>query len=235
MDQTQINIYLDESRIDNPDSDFMVIGGLFVARDKVRGIQKRIKEIKEKNQFLGEIKWVNADRQKIAFYHELTRYLTELPSMDLAFHCIVVKKQEVNYERYHKGDKELAFFKFIYELLKQRIKNNARYYIFLDFKPTKIKERVENLAEFLRKHIYFSNHNTDIKHCQAYSSKENILIQIADLFSGAVGYHYNASPEGTAKDEVARIIANSAGHERLFFSSPRSEEKFNIFKINFNG
>ncbi len=234
MNQLQTNIYLDESRIDNPESDHMVIGGLFVARNKVRGIQRYVEEIKARHQFKGEIKWVKADKRKKLFFEELTRYLTELPSSDLAFHCIVVKKEDVDYEKYHHGDKELAFFKFIYELLKQRIRHNTKYYIFLDFKPTKTKERVKNLTEYLKKHIYFNNTNTTIKHCQAYSSKENLLIQLADLFSGAVGYHYNTSIEGTAKDDIAKMIAKNVGHGRLSFSSPKTEEKFNIFKINFN-
>jgi len=55
------NIYCDESRIDNPEDNFMVIGGVFVAREKVREIAEKIKEIKEKHQFKGEMKWVKVN------------------------------------------------------------------------------------------------------------------------------------------------------------------------------
>lgn len=233
-DPKTYNIYLDESRIDNTNDNHMVIGGVFVARDKVRQIQKKIKEIKKEHNFNGEIKWVYVDERKMEFLKSLSVYLLQLPSKDFSFHCIVVKKDEVDYEKYHNGDKELAFFKFIYELLKQRIKNNTLYYIFLDYKPTKIKERIDNLYDFLKKHIYFNNNGTEIKHLQAYDSKENVFIQLADLFSGAVGYHYNDNyPEGTKKDEFAKFIANKVGNNRLYFSSPRGEDKFNIFKITF--
>ena len=225
------NVYLDESRIDNPESNYMVIGGTFVSRDKVRQIQKHIKAIRQKHEFFGEIKWTRVDARKKDFLEELIKHVLQLPENDFSFNCIVVQKDAVNYEKYHDGDKELAFFKFIYELLKQRLKNNSTYYIFLDFKPTKIKERVKNLGEFLTKHIYFNNNNTDIKHFQAYDSSENIFIQLADLFSGAVAYHYNGDPEGTEKDKMASFIANNLGRERLFFATPRSEKKFNIFKI----
>lgn len=225
------NVYLDESRIDNPDSNYMVIGGVFVKRDKVRQIQKRIVEIRKKHEFYGEIKWTKVDQQKTAFLQELTRYLVELPEGDLSYNCIVVAKDTVNYDKYHSGDKELAFFKFIYELLKQRIRNYTEYYIFLDFKPTKVKERVKNLEEFLLKHIYFNNVDSSIKHFQAYDSAENVFIQIADFFSGAIAYHYNDGQEGTEKDKMAIFIANSLGRDRLFYATPRSERKFNIFKI----
>lgn len=232
MDEvTKYNIYLDESRIDNQDDKTMVVGGVFVARHKVRHIQKKIKEIQKAHEFHGEIKWVDVDDRKTVFLKELASYLLELPSRDFAFHCIVVQKEQVDYTKYHDGDRELAFFKFIYELLKQRLKNNIIYYIFLDYKPTKVKERLNNLTEFLKKHLYFNNTNTKIKHLQAYDSKENVFIQLADLFSGAVGYHYNDYPEGTKKDEMARFIASKVGNNRLYFSSPRGEDKFNIFKI----
>lgn len=230
-ERLKINIYLDESRIDNPESNFMVVGGAFVAREKVRNIQKKIAEIKEKHGFRGEIKWVKTDDRKLPFLRELTTYLLELPSQDFSFHCIVVKKDEVNYDKYHGGDRELAFFKFIYELLRQRLRNNKTYYIFLDYKPTKVKERVHNLHGFLERHLFFYNNKTDIKHLQSYSSEENVLIQVADLFSGAVAYHFNNDPADTSKDTLAVAIANKIGHDRLFFSSPKGEDKFNIFKI----
>lgn len=225
------NIYLDESRIDNPDSNYMVIGGVFLNRSKVRGIQKRINEIKLKHNFFGEIKWTKVDAQKMGFLQEFTSYVLELPEDELSFNCIVVQKDAIDYDRYHKGDKELAFFKFIYELLKQRLRNNANYYIFLDFKPTKVKERVQNLGDYLSKHIYFNNVSTKIEHIQAYDSKENIFLQLADFFSGAVAYHYNQTPDASSKDLMASFIAKQFGKERLFFATHRNEKKFNIFKI----
>ncbi len=225
------NIYIDESRIDNPEDNYMVVGGIFVRRDKVRSIQKNIKKIKNKHNFSEEIKWVSVNERKIKFLEELVEYLILLNPKVLSFNCIVINKEDVDYERYHENDRELAFFKYIYILLKQRIRNLTKYYIFLDFKPTS-KERVNSLDTFLKKHIYFYKSETEVKHLQAYDSAENILIQIADLFTGAVGYHYNDYPENTSKDRLAKKIAKLLGQSKLSFRSPRNEEKFNIFKIN---
>ena len=225
------NIYLDESSIDNPENKYMVIGGIFIAREKVKTIKEELDKIKDKHNYRGEIKWVKTDSQKIDFLKEFIDYLLKLRSDDLSFHCIVINKENVDYSKYHDGDKELSFYKFMYTLLSHRFKDNTEYYIFPDFKPNKIKERVKRLNEFLESHIYFNKNNSNIKHIQSYSSKENLFIQIADLFSGAVGYHYNNFRKQTAKDEICNHIANRIGEQNLEFRSFSSEEKFNIFNI----
>ncbi|MCK5060933.1 DUF3800 domain-containing protein [Candidatus Parcubacteria bacterium] len=231
QEKTKYNIYLDESSIDNPGNKYMIIGGVFVARNRAREVIGQIKEIKKRHNFLGEIKWVKTDNKKEKFLKEVVDYvITQVPET-ISYHGIVVNKEDVDYEKYHDGDKELAFFKFMYELLEKRLKNNKEYYVFLDFKPTS-KERVRKLNDFLNSFIYFNKDNCSIKHLQAYDSKENILIQVADLFCGAVGYHHNNFPVNTAKDRICNHIAGKLGKSNLRFCSPPYEKKFNIFCIS---
>lgn len=230
----KINIYLDESSIDNQNHKYMIIGGLFVARNKVIDIKKKILEIRKKHNFYNEIKWVKVDKQKELFLKELIDYLLQLSEDILSFHCIVVNKERIDYSKYHKSDKELAFYKFMYILLTKKIKDNSLYYIFPDFKPNKIKERVDNLHSFLDKYVYFYRINSSIKHIQSYDSKENIFIQISDLFSGAVGYQHNNQSTDTVKYNLCQHIANRIGKENLEIRSFPSEQKFNIFNIDLN-
>ena len=78
------------------------------------------------------------------------------------------------------NDKELAFYKFYYLLLKKKLENHNDYYIFLDRKPTRDKNRARSLQSFLESHILFNCVNTHIKHFQAYDSAENKLIQLVN-------------------------------------------------------
>ncbi|MCF7900586.1 DUF3800 domain-containing protein [Candidatus Babeliales bacterium] len=229
-----MNVYLDESSIDNPQNSHMVIGGLFINRSQVHEIKKEISNIKKKYSYFGEIKWIKTDQRKLKFLKELVDYLIQLKSDDLQFHCIVVKKDCVNYTKYHQDDKELAFYKFMYILISHRINNNSDYYIFPDFKPNKLKERVKNLHDYLNKFIYFNKSSSSIKHIQSYDSQENIFIQIADFFSGAVGYHWNNSHKNPnqAKEVIANHIAERIGKKSLDMNSFPSEQKFNIWNIN---
>lgn len=224
------NIYFDESSIDNPDNQFMVIGGVFVNRNKVKRIIAEIKSIKKRHEFYGEIKWTKTDANKIKFLKELIDYTMSLKPSDLSFHYIVINKGQVDYARYHDNDKELAFYKFMYALIKKRLRNNYQYYIFLDFKPTS-KERISKLHSFLQNYIYFNKENCQIKHLQPYDSKENILLQIADFYCGAIGYHHNEFPEGSPKDEICKYIAAKMGAKSLNFCTPPHADKFNIFCI----
>lgn len=221
----KFNIYCDESSIDNPSSPMMVIGALFIERSSVPEIKEKIKEIREKHGVNGELKWVKTSKKTLPFYEELFQYLFSIDSARVTFRCILVDKSQVNYEKYHKQDKELAFYKFYYQLLKRRLKDD-KYYIFLDFRPSKNKNSVRRLGEFLG---MFSR---GIEHIQAYPSHENIFIQLADVLSGAVSFSRN-TPEGSeSKKELIKVIAKAIGKNDLNFKSPFWEDKFNIFCID---
>ena len=223
--QKKFNIYCDESSMDNPQSSMMVIGALFIERSLVPEIKKKIKEIQTKHGVNGELKWVKTSNKVIPFYEELFTYLFSIDGSRVTFRCIVVDKSKVNYEKYHRQDTELAFYKFYFQLLKRRLKDD-KYYIFLDFRPSKNKNSVRRLGQFLE---LFSN---GIEHIQAYQSHENIFIQIADILSGAVSFSYNTPNGSKAKQTLAKIIAKNIGKQDLKFQSPFWEDKFNIFCID---
>lgn len=224
---TSVNIYADESSIDNLNAQKMVIGAVFLNRKKVPKIKENIDKIREKFFIKGELKWIKTSSKALPFYKELFDYLFSLSDKDFNFKCITIKRVEIDYDKYHDGDRELAFYKFYYELLKNRLEANNTYHIFLDFKPSKSKDRVRRIGEFLS----MVNHDANIKHIQAYSSKDNVFIQIADILTGAVGY-INYEQVSKNKKELVEIIAKAVGKDNLNFCSLlNSDKKFNIFCI----
>lgn len=221
------NIYCDESSVDNLNSDFMVIGALFIEREKVPTIKDKIKEFQNKYYIKGELKWVKTSAKTLDFYNELFNYLFSTDSLGLSYKCIVVNKKVVDYKKYHDGDKELAFYKFYYHLLKNKLHQDKKYYIFLDFRPSRDKNRVRRLGEFFTL-IYGEN---TIKHIQGYPSEDNIFIQLTDVITGAISSSKNKITTSKNKKELASIIANSIKKDSLDFCSPFNEELFNIFCI----
>jgi len=223
-----INIYADESSIDNLSAQNMIIGAIFVDRKKVPEIKKEITRIQKEFFINGELKWIKTSAKTLTFYKKLFSYLFSLDDKTFNYKCIVVKKIEVDYEKYHDGDKELAFYKFYYELLKNKLDEGKKYYIVLDFKPSKSKDRVRRIGEFLT----MVNQEVEIKHIQSYSSADNIFIQIADILTGAVGYERNYGKNSVNKVELVKIIANSVGKDNLnYCSSLKGDKQFNIFCI----
>lgn len=231
------NIYIDESSIDNPRNQFMIIGWLFLKRDLRDDAREKFKAIKKEYNLNIEFKRSKINTKVVEPVKKLLDVFFEYTENDLWFHCIVVDKRKVDYKQYHNDDKELAFYKFIFHLLKHKFAYMTDYYLFLDFKQTRVNERVQHLQQRLSSHIYFESKDTVLKHVQAYDSQENIFLQISDLLIGAVWYCYNGyydkkSGNSDAKKEIITYILSKLHKSDLKFASMPSEKKFNIYKIN---
>ena len=218
------NIYLDESSIDNPKNHFMVIWGIFLKRELKNELKNKIKLLREKNKVYTEIKWSKISKVNLNFIKEIIDLFFQYWENEFQFHSIVVDKRDVDYKEYHNNDKELWFYKFMYQLLKQKIISENKYYIFIDFKQTKVNNRLKELNKFLDK--------WNICHLQSYHSFDNIFIQIADLFTWAIWNNKNNFSKSIYKKEIIDYISLKVWKSHLLFKSLPSEKKFNIFEID---
>ena len=71
----KVDIYCDESRLEflesKTEKGFMVIGSLWLLREKRDDIKSKIKEVKQKHSFNVEIKWTKISYKMLDFYKEL--------------------------------------------------------------------------------------------------------------------------------------------------------------------
>jgi len=229
MDKKIFNIYCDESCVENVDAKYMTIGALLIPREKKQIIVTEIKKIYKKHKINQELKWNKVNSRHLDFYTQIINYF--IKNNNLKFRCIVVDKSKIKYEEYHNNDKELAFYKFYYLLLEKKIKNNFSYYIFLDKKPTRDKNRARSLKAFLDSHILFNQSKSKIIHLQAYDSKENILIQLSDLLTGLIAHANNQSIKNTTKFNLTSFFKKQTKTDPAKGTSLKVE-KVNIFKWN---
>ncbi|MFA5097853.1 MAG: DUF3800 domain-containing protein [Candidatus Margulisiibacteriota bacterium] len=221
------NIYCDESRVENTDSQKMVIGALIIPRDQKIEIVSKIKGIFASNNFSYELKWSKTSDRYLELYKSLIDYFVS--DERIGFRCIIVNKKGLDYAQFHNEDKELAFFKFYNLMLRQKLLDCKQYYIFLDKKPTRDKNRARALHSYLESYILLHRKQCSIAHLQAYNSHENILLQVADYFTGMVGYAANDHPRNTIKYGIVKYLREKLGRSKLVISTPLSEEKFNMF------
>lgn len=221
------NIYCDESRVENKDSSKMVIGALIIPRSKKPKILRDLKYIYKKHTFAHELKWVKTTENYKDFYKSLIDYFIE--NNDIKFRCIIVNKSKVDFKKYHNSDPELAFFKFYYLMLKSRLLNNNHYYIFLDKKPTRDKNRARALCLVLRSYVLMYKNKCRVEHLQAYDSEENILIQLSDYFTGLMGHACNRKSDKKTKWEIINYLGDKLNRKNVCNSSSLAEEKFNVF------
>lgn len=228
MHQESYNIYCDESRVENKNSDKMTIGALILLRSKKEKTVEEIKNILMKYKFNYELKWSKVGDKYMDLYKELIDYFFENSS--LSFRGIIVDKRKVQFKKYHNGSMETAFYKFYYIMLKAKLVSQTEYYIFLDKKPSRDRNIVNALNHFLEFHIFKNKKDCKIKHMQSYDSDNNLLIQLSDFFTGLLGFACNNYElKSSFKYEIVKYFEEKSGREDLCRTSFLSEEKFNIF------
>jgi len=222
------NIYCDESRVENRDSKNMVIGAVEIFRKEKPVIVGELKNIYKEHQFVHELKWTKVHNKFLPFYKKLIDYF--LSNSSMRFRCIIVDKTKVDFKQYHDNDEELAFFKFYYLLLKEKLLSNNEYYISFDKKPTRDRHRARALHYYLESYILWNKKSCNIRHFQAIESKDNLLIQFTDYLVGLMGYTCNEESTGnTAKEQLVQHLKLCLRREALCATTPLSEGKFNVF------
>lgn len=230
----KFDVYCDESHPDllgsgNPPAQYMVIGSLWLSADDRQRFKDAVHLLRDKHKMGGEFKWQKVSASRKEFYLELTDWFFAQGD-DLRFRCIAVDRSKVNLLRFHDNDQELGFYKFYYQMLHHWILDCNEYAIFCDFKSNRQRDRLHVLQQCLKA----SNLSSQVSTVQTTRSNESVLIQMADVLTGAVSAKLNntLNPLSAKAALVSRIetaIGSAIGR------TARSEQKFNVFMINPRG
>ncbi len=229
----EYEVYCDEAYPDVfssalTDCTFLVIGSLWMEKKNRDAYKNKIHELRDQYKIGPEFKWRKINKSKIDFYKSLIDFFVS-ENLDLRFRAIVIDKTKVDLIHYHQSDQELGFYKFYYQLLHHWILDFNRYQIFCDYKKNRLRDRLKVLKECLN----CSNLASEIASVQAVRSKESVLIQLTDFFTGMVGAKYNRDDLGNAKSDMINYFEEKSGKE--ISKTRRFENKFNIFEINLSG
>ena len=205
-------------------NEHIVIGGVWIEKNKRDKYKRSFKKIREDNHFYSEVKWRYVSPSRLNFYLEMVDLFFKT---GMRFRSIVIKSEDIDLDTYHKSDPELGFYKFYYQLLYHWIENSNSYNIFLDFKQNRLKNRIKKLEEVLINACPSSK----IVCVQSIKSKDSIFIQMADMLIGAVGYSIDKYSTSSSKIRLIKRIEEYLKHP--IRPTPKYEKKFNIFKIEF--
>ena len=112
-------------------------------------------------------------------------------------------------------------------MLKVILKPECAHNIFIDIKDTRSTEKVHKLEKVLRNDQYDYSKEI-IKKVQQVRSHEVELIELADLFTGAMAYIHRGKNASEAKFKVIELIKKRSKYS-LSKSTLIQEKKFNIF------
>ncbi len=216
------NIYCDEScHIENDHKDYMLLGCVSSAYNQVKRHTERIKNIKTKHNFYGEIKWSNVSTSQYQFYKELLEYFFDT---DLRYRAVLVDKKKIKNDAFNQ-DYDTFYYKMYYYLLNHNKNSMYSYNVYLDIKDTLSAYKVTKLKEILNTQFGVFNNVQNIR------SHESIILQIADLITGALAYNLNnADKKVKAKTDLISLIKKHAP-KGLDQNSDYNENKLNLFFI----
>lgn len=224
------NLYIDEScHLEHDRFPVMCIGYIKISRANYAEFKDAIKSIKLKHNAPTEIKWNKLSLSRLALYKDLIDFFFEAP---IQFRCILVKyKQKLDHEAFNKGDHDSFYYKLVYFLLNASTNppNGNSYRVYMDIKDTRGRERLAQITSvFENKHRGESPFN----HFQHIRSDENELLQLTDLFIGAITYksrkEHVKNEASSVKKELIKYLEEKSGY-LLDEGTEPWEEKFNIF------
>jgi hypothetical protein len=204
----------------------MAIGGLRLPRDVKPDLTRALRQICAARALLGELKWKKVSDRRLDDYKAVVDFF--FMQTDLRFRVIVVEQAKVRMD-IHGRDRELAFYKFYYEMLEKWLEERGEYLILLDYKANRHADRYTTLKTYLERHLRGKAWIADLT---IIDSSESPLAQLCDVLTGAVAAAYNGIRPGSAKAILADHIAQRASFTTLRTSTSLSATKFNIFKMS---
>lgn len=223
-----IHVYCDEScHLEHDHARSMVLGAVWCDAGYRAMLSRKIKALKKEFGLAPgfEIKWVKVSPAKLDFYRALLDLFFDEPM--LRFRALVVpNKSSLDHQRFAQ-DHDVFYYKMWYLLLNRLISPDEHYRIFLDIKDTRGQQKVDKLHEVLCNANYDFDRNV-IRSIELVHSHDVLLLQLADLLIGAVGYLHRGLQESPAKLALVAYIRQRTGLS-LECSSLLRAEKFNLF------
>lgn len=212
-------------------------GSLWVKWQRRGDFIEHFREIKARHGFKDECKWskVHATRT-LPFYEELISYFFQ--RRWLVFQSLIVRKELVRKEEFHKNDWDLARRKHFTMLLTNKMRKamerfptrTHEFRIYVDpiaSRYQKADEAVEVISNNILNQKFRGR--SPVKAVITRDSKDTPAIQLCDLLLGAVMETWQQKATNAAKQGVRQIIAEHLGWESLDSDTFKKERKFNVW------
>ena len=180
------NLYVDEScHLEKDGFSVMCLGYMKTIESEYKVHREAIKEIKFRHRTHAEIKWHNLSVSRQPLYEELMDYFF---AQKLSFHSILVidKAGLIKNEMENESPPDKLYYDLIFDILEAHNYPEGQVIkIYLDIKDTRGRDKVKKLSDRL---AAANLGNMSFIHFQHIHSHENVLLQLVDLFIGAMAF-----------------------------------------------
>lgn len=220
------NVYCDEScHLQHDHLGVFVLGATWVDHEHSQETFAQIRAIKKEHGLSQtfEAKWTKISASKVNFYKALVEYF--FSNQNLHFRAVVVPDKTLLDHSAFSQDHNTWYYKMFYQLLRVIMQPSEKYNLYFDIKDTKGDKKVKELKRILN---IASIEDLSTLRAQQVRSHEVELMQITDLFCGALAYAHRGLKTSTGKREVVELIESNIG-KSVLASTDREEDKFNVF------
>ena len=224
MEQCRYNYYCDEScHLKNDGKQFMILGYISVSYNKVKKIKEEIKDLRLKYKNSLKVKWTHLSQWNYLFYSELVDLFFD--RTDINFRAIIVDKSKYIANKCG-NDYDKFYYLMYYQLIYHMLDVGCNYNIYLDIKDDLSNYRIEELKKILNVQMGV------IEKIQHVRSHELDILQLCDLFIGAISYNLNNSEKSS--QPKLRLIDKLKNLSRtdLENTTYKNMRKFNLFRIH---
>ncbi len=226
-------IFIDESS--QSKHRYLVLGGIIIDLLERAEYLRELWERRLPELPASEMKWVKVSALKLPAYRRVVDQFFEPRYWNGPhFHSLYVDTTRQRHGVYNQGSREIGFNKEVYQLAMKcgMVYGGNCFHIYPDNRAT--GQRTEDLRLMLNRGIRKKGDKRDwpFRRVQFRDSKTTELLQLADIFSGAIAFHLNghralpgASP---AKCELSDYILARAGIQNVVRGTYRTG-KFTIW------
>lgn len=207
------HIYCDESR--QTQDRFMLLGGLILLASDENDMAERFRSFRQEREMYAELKWTKVSGQKLTEYQAFVDIFFDVWEQGRThFHAMALDTQKINHRKYNKGDAELGFYKFYYQLLLRRFgdwyydnKEEQRFIVYLDYRTTKYKLGALQLILNRGMQKEYKARTKPFVSIEPLDSHHSEMIQLTDVLMGAIGFQKNGYHLRTETKEAKKLLA----------------------------
>lgn len=221
----KVNIYCDEGSINS--ARYMLIGGLWVPWETEQSMRDALKSVRNSHRLTAEMKWTKISKSKLGAYLDYVDVFWKFPQV--RFNCIVIDTHELDYKKFHRGDKELGFYKFYFLLISRNLDPENTYWLYTDARNNRKSSRLDVLSLVTNNWWQKKANVKPLRKIEPRASHGEEFIQLADVLLGAVAYSWNQRIGSAPKLQVVNHLTHTMNWPTLRISTNQNSPKINIW------
>jgi hypothetical protein len=226
-----LHFYCDEScHLPSDGEPNMLLGLLACPTEQVATAHAALRAIATSGGFEPhfEAKWTKLSPARLPHYLALLEWFFAPEQESLSFRGLVLPDKARLYAALPETARDHLYYRLYYQLLRSAIEPENRHRIFLDTKDTRGGQKIAKLRDLLQLDAGDSLQTAKaIRDIQLVRSHEIGLLQLTDLFLGAIAYARRGSQTSPAKLAFIRVLEEKIGSP-LTADTPPGSAKFII-------